>query len=86
MLQEIEIQRFKSFESVRLELAPLTLLVGPNASGKSNFFDARECSGGSSTTWTKRRLGSSCSRVGSRRGSMRSPLPIDCARSSKRTP
>jgi len=34
------ISNFKSVESVELELAPLTILVGPPASGKSNILDA----------------------------------------------
>ena len=30
---------FRSIESAELELGPLTVLVGPNASGKSNLMD-----------------------------------------------
>ncbi|WP_428263783.1 AAA family ATPase [Haliangium sp.] len=40
MLQELALQRFKSFRSVTIPLGPLTLLVGANASGKSNIRDA----------------------------------------------
>lgn len=40
MLTRIEIDGFKSFESFELDLQPLTAVVGPNASGKSNLFDA----------------------------------------------
>lgn len=40
MLTRIEIDGFKSFESFGLDLQPLTAIVGPNASGKSNLFDA----------------------------------------------
>jgi predicted ATPase len=40
MLTRIEISGFKSFESFGLDLRPLTAIVGPNASGKSNLFDA----------------------------------------------
>ena len=40
MLTRIEIDGFKSFESFALDLAPFTAIVGPNASGKSNLFDA----------------------------------------------
>ena len=40
MLTRIEIDGFKSFSSFGLDLSPLTAVVGPNASGKSNFFDA----------------------------------------------
>lgn len=40
MLTRIEIDGFKSFEKFGLNLNPLTAIVGPNASGKSNLFDA----------------------------------------------
>lgn len=40
MLQELHLQRFKSFRDQRIQLAPLTICVGANASGKSNLFDA----------------------------------------------
>lgn len=40
MLTRIEIDGFKTFENFRLDLTPLTAIVGPNASGKSNLFDA----------------------------------------------
>ncbi|MGJ4959597.1 AAA family ATPase [Bradyrhizobium sp. HKCCYLRH2015] len=40
MLTRIEIDGFKSFEGFGLNLRPLTAVVGPNASGKSNLFDA----------------------------------------------
>jgi predicted ATPase len=40
MLTRIRIQGFKSFEDVEVELSPLTVLIGPNAAGKSNFLDA----------------------------------------------
>lgn len=40
MLKRIRLTDFKSFVDEEVELAPLTLLVGANASGKSNFFDA----------------------------------------------
>lgn len=40
MLTRIEIDGFKSFEGFELDLQPLTAVVGPNASGKSNLFDA----------------------------------------------
>ena len=32
-------KNFRSIESAHLELGPLTVLVGPNASGKSNLMD-----------------------------------------------
>lgn len=40
MLTRVEIDGFKSFDAFALDLQPLTAIVGPNASGKSNFFDA----------------------------------------------
>jgi len=36
----VRISNFKSVESAEFELAPLTILVGPPASGKSNILDA----------------------------------------------
>lgn len=40
MISELKIRNFKSLESVDLKLGHLNLLVGANASGKSNFLDA----------------------------------------------
>jgi len=40
MLTRIEIDGFKTFERFGLDLQPLTAIDGPNASGKSNLFDA----------------------------------------------
>src|SRR5271168_644407 len=40
MLTRIEIDGFKTFEGFSLDLQPFTAIVGPNASGKSNLFDA----------------------------------------------
>ncbi len=40
VLTRIEIDGFKTFERFGLDLQPLTAIVGPNASGKSNLFDA----------------------------------------------
>jgi predicted ATPase len=40
MLKNVRLIDFKSFVDERIELAPLTFLVGANASGKSNFLDA----------------------------------------------
>jgi predicted ATPase len=40
VLTRIEIDGFKSFQDFKLNLRPLTAVVGPNASGKSNLFDA----------------------------------------------
>lgn len=40
MLTRIEIDGFKTFEKFEIDLRPFTAIVGPNASGKSNLFDA----------------------------------------------
>jgi predicted ATPase len=40
MLTRIEIDGFKTFQNFALDLRPFTAIVGPNASGKSNLFDA----------------------------------------------
>ncbi len=40
MLTELILQRFKSFDKQTVNLGPVTMLVGANASGKSNFLDA----------------------------------------------
>lgn len=40
MLTRIEIDGFKSFESLAIDLLPFTVVVGNNAAGKSNLFDA----------------------------------------------
>ncbi|MBN1509093.1 MAG: AAA family ATPase [Sedimentisphaerales bacterium] len=40
MIERITIKNFKSFKDVTLKLGPLNIFIGPNASGKSNFFDA----------------------------------------------
>src|SRR5215203_6202679 len=40
MLTRIEIDGFKTFENFGLDLNPLLVVVGPNATGKSNLFDA----------------------------------------------
>ena len=39
-LTHLHIQHFRSLFDVRLELKPLTIIIGPNASGKSNLFKA----------------------------------------------
>ena len=36
-LHQVKIRNFKSIETCRVELGPLTVLVGRNGSGKSNF-------------------------------------------------
>ena len=40
MITKIEINGFKTFHDFKMEFAPLTVIVGANASGKSNLFDA----------------------------------------------
>ena len=40
MITRIEINGFKTFDNLKLDLRPFTAVVGPNASGKSNLFDA----------------------------------------------
>ena len=40
MIERITIKNFKSFKDVSLKLGPMNIFIGPNASGKSNFFDA----------------------------------------------
>lgn len=42
MLTRIEIDGFKSFEEFKLDLSPFAVILGGNASGKSNLFDAIE--------------------------------------------
>lgn len=39
MLDQIKIERFRSFREVDLKLPALAVLIGPNGSGKSNFLD-----------------------------------------------
>ena len=38
-ISKIRARNFKSMEDLELDLSPLTVLVGPNASGKSNIAD-----------------------------------------------
>ena len=40
MIRRIRIQGYKSLRDVDVELQPLTVVLGPNAAGKSNLFDA----------------------------------------------
>ena len=40
MLTRIHVQGYKTLEDCNVRLAPLTVLFGPNAAGKSNFLDA----------------------------------------------
>lgn len=43
MITSIAIQNWKSFREARLSVAPLTLMLGANASGKSNAIEAIRC-------------------------------------------
>ena len=40
MLTRIEIDGFKTFENQAIDLTPFTAIIGNNAAGKSNLFDA----------------------------------------------
>jgi len=40
MLHRIKISGYKSFKEVEVRLRPLTVIMGPNTAGKSNFLDA----------------------------------------------
>ncbi len=40
MLKEITLKNWKSFNESILYIDPITALIGPNASGKSNALDA----------------------------------------------
>src|SRR5580693_7238961 len=40
MIEHIEIEGFKSLQKVSLDLGPLNIFVGTNASGKTNFLEA----------------------------------------------
>ena len=40
MIRRVKIQKYKSLKDVELHLRPISILVGPNASGKSNLLDA----------------------------------------------
>jgi predicted ATPase len=42
MITKIEIDGFKTFSDFKMEFAPLTVIAGANASGKSNLFDAMQ--------------------------------------------
>ena len=40
MIRRVRIQGYKSLKDVNIELEPLTVVIGPNAAGKSNLLDA----------------------------------------------
>ena len=52
MLKRIHIKGYKSLVDVELCLEPLTVLIGANASGKSNFLDALQLLAGLATSRT----------------------------------
>ncbi len=39
MITQLQIESFKSFKKLELEMRPLNVLIGPNAGGKTNFLD-----------------------------------------------
>lgn len=40
MIRRVKVQGYKSLQDIDIELKPLTVVLGPNAAGKSNLFDA----------------------------------------------
>ena len=40
LLEKVHIKNYRSLRNITLPLKPLTVLVGPNASGKSNVLSA----------------------------------------------
>ncbi len=42
MIRHVMIKNFKSLHHLTVDLKPLTIIIGPNASGKSNFLDGLE--------------------------------------------
>jgi predicted ATPase len=62
MIKTIGIRNFKSFDKVKVALGPLSVLVGANASGKTNFVDAfrftQECINEGISIAVGRRFGS----------------------------
>ena len=43
MITELQLENWKSYEKAVLHIDPLAVLVGTNASGKSNALDALYC-------------------------------------------
>ena len=43
MIESVEVQNFRCLKSVQVALRPLTVLVGPNDSGKTTFLEALLC-------------------------------------------
>lgn len=56
MLTKITIRNFKSFRHAEIELGAMNLLVGANASGKSNFFDSLRVLQGIGSGFTVREI------------------------------
>ena len=40
MIKRVQVKGYKSLTDIEVPLGPLTVIFGPNASGKSNLFDA----------------------------------------------
>ncbi len=40
MIRRIKVQGYKSLQDIDIKLEPLTVILGPNAAGKSNLLDA----------------------------------------------
>lgn len=64
VLQRIDLENFRCFRRARVELGPLTVLVGPNASGKSAILSALHATAefGQDDVW-RRTPGLSSSRI-----------------------
>ncbi|MEM6456461.1 MAG: AAA family ATPase [Acidobacteriota bacterium] len=77
MLDAITLKNFKSFEDATLPLRPLTVLIGANASGKTNAIEGLQL-----LAWMAegRRLGSLLSAVRDEELSLRGALPQLCWR------
>ena len=40
MLTRLEVRNFKTFDEFAVDVEPFAVVLGPNAAGKSNLFDA----------------------------------------------
>lgn len=72
MLESFEIRNFKSFARARLQLRPLTVLIGANASGKTNLLEGLQL-----LSWMAegRQLGQLLSAIRDQELSLRGTLP-----------
>jgi predicted ATPase len=52
VIRRVRISRYKSLQDVNVKLRPLSVLLGPNAAGKSNFLDALQLLSRIATTRT----------------------------------